>query len=140
MRELLERLETKLSVKSVSDSELTLQFKIGPHDRAGEIYFVETSDPKKSCRRNVSNLRRNGYEADRIFTVGMSDVDIAYRGKGYGKIMYRDGFRMLVNKFGPVYVTPDSCNFTGVTSTEAKRVWNKLKSEYPSSGLVFYVS
>ena len=70
----------------------------------------------------------------RILEVNNAKLKNDYHRQGIGKLMYHHlmmGFHKKIKK--PFVMIPDQCS-SGQTSHMARRVWNSLKKQYPSSG------
>jgi len=103
----------------------------------------------KYCADDVEKLKAQGYDYEdprwpllgpKLFAVGNSAIDQAFRGQGWGKKMYKvliDAIRQEAGRRG-AFIGADVCT-GGSTSKGALGVWRSLASDYPSSGNVVYV-
>jgi len=78
----------------------------------------------------------------RIEQLSVSHADVydeSLRGLGIGKAMYLSVAAEWFDRKGPFLFMSDDCGSVGSTSAAAKRVWESLAKQYPSSGRVIAI-
>jgi len=93
------------------------------------------------CANNVRELAElfpevyNKYGRISILShYGTAELDPSYRGKGIGKALYLAVAAEWFDENGPFIYIPSECNSVGITSADARRVWDSLARIFPSSG------
>ena len=95
-----------------------------------------------SCSGNESEIRQQYPQLTKspVLIVHNAWIDVPeLRGQGLGKAMYQTFIMEVYKKFGPFIFTNDACHVVGSTSSDAMRVWNSLKKQYPHSGDVLAI-
>jgi GNAT superfamily N-acetyltransferase len=100
----------------------------------GGILLLKTSadDLDGSCRDNVFALHEEVFKRGKPTVWAVGHVFLKnpkLQGKGLGKELYTRALKEV----SPAIVVSDKCD-GGKTSLMAERVWNSLKSKYPSKG------
>jgi ribosomal protein S18 acetylase RimI-like enzyme len=92
------------------------------------------------CWKDIRTLAEEHGDGT-VWTVVSSTLWPEYRRKGLGTKLYESVIHALRSKpGGPYYLIPHGCwGGMGNTSPDARRVWKKLWSRYPSSGDVLVV-
>lgn len=93
------------------------------------------------CANNVRELAElfpevyNEYGRISILAhYGTAEMDPSYRGKGIGKALYLAVAAEWFDLVGPFIYIPSECKSIGLTSVDARRVWDSLARIFPSSG------
>jgi hypothetical protein len=93
------------------------------------------------CANNVMELAElfpevyDKYGRISILThYGTNALASSYRSKGIGKALYLAIAAEWFDENGPFIYIPNECSTTGLTSTDARRVWDSLARIFPSSG------
>jgi len=116
--------------------------------RVGGILLIQGLSPysrkdinNSPCPDDVKALIARGADPKAsMWTVDKAFLDEHLHNKGIGKEMYRRAFAAIAKKKGPIFVHPTYCTIGSGTSKAALRVWKSLRSEYISSGDVFFLS
>lgn len=139
-------------VREVSNKEEVTVFVGVNGAAAGHIQFVRVFTRGMRgflgnvapCKKDFEKLIGDGHSGEFIYFVSFSKISPQFKGMGWGKKMYAGGFKELRSVVGgPLFVIPNNCegrfdDGTG-TSSDARRVWESLANDYPSSGNVFYL-
>jgi len=104
--------------------------------------LVETKDLSSyQCKSDIQALAESHSTTStirgdvRILTLNESDLSESFRGVGLGLQMYTEFLRIFWDKVKkPFIFIPDACE-VGRTSQDARRVWNSLARNKPSSNL-----
>lgn len=86
------------------------------------------------------NGKEKGYKpAPKVWNVYQSVVKDEYHGKKIGTAMYKAAMLEIYKQIGPFIFVSHGCSSVGSTSDAAKRVWNSLARQMPSSGICLAV-
>lgn len=96
----------------------------------------------KADKSNQARLEQRAGERTNNWMVAQADVAVRYRNQGLGKKLYRELFKVLLQKSAgsPVIVGPEKSHMGSGTSDAALHVWESLSREYPSAGYLLLVS
>lgn len=82
----------------------------------------------------------NAHPRIKMLSVSHADVyDESLRGQGIGKAMYLAVAAEWFDRNGPFLFMADECSGVGSTSQAARRVWDSLAKQFPSSGRVLAI-
>ena len=90
----------------------------------------------KAAKSYQARLEQRAGQRTNNWMVAQANVAARYRGKGLGKKLYRELFKVLLQKSAgtPVLVGPEKSHLGAGTTDEALHVWKSLSREYPSAG------
>lgn len=115
------------------------------HDEKGErVGFIELEGfkrHKRDCKDEINTLKKKYTPMHPIpvWLVYTVYLDEKQRGKGIGSAMYKKAMEHLMKK-GSFFFLPWECMARGGTSADAEKIWNSLKTKYPSQGKVTFIS
>jgi len=129
-------LPTKTRVSWRQDgSVVTVRMSVGD-EVVGIIHARKDSGGLKKCQADIDALKARGYSSDEFWFVDNVEIKEPHRGTGLGKQLYRTTFDAILQRQGRSIMGPHSCWLGSGTSRAARRVWDSLVKEYPSSGSV----
>lgn len=109
---------------------------------ATDIWKLLDKHPELEDTSKPRWVDRDGNAHPRIKMLSVSHADVydeSLRGQGIGKAMYLAVAAEWFDRNGPFLFMADECSGVGSTSQAARRVWDSLAKQFPSSGRVLAI-